>query len=218
MIDTPKYTAAPDQGLVFLRSEGDAYYERNAAANADYDPRSDVVAKAIEGVGFPLRADRPRAILDLGCSSGERLSHLRVKYRASGWGFDASNRAIREAAERDPLANWITKDWTATPDPEVDDFDIVISSYVWHWVDRRYLLRAMAAVQHYTAVGGFLILNDWVMTDDVPYAHAPGVVTYKRDYPRMFLATGCFKERYRLSYTYKDTVEPAACVVLERVV
>lgn len=204
------------QAEVFLAGEADAYYQRNAAHNAAYDPAGDIVAQVIDLAGWKPRD--PEAILDLGCSSGERLSYLGKRYKTNRWGMDASGAAISAASERDPQGCWLVRDWTAeTPDPEVDDFGLVITSYVWHWVDRSKLLRAMAAVHHYLAPGGLLVINDWVETRDVPYHHRPGVMTYKRDYPAMFLATGLYRERCRLAYTYRDSQERCACVALERI-
>lgn len=198
------------QAQVFLDGEADAYHQRNLAHYAAYSIEDDVVAQQIE------RSDLlPRSIVDLGCCRGERLSALCAKYAASGTGADASAAAIAAATQRDAQVRWMVADWT---DLLLPGTDLIITSYVWHWVDRAKLLRAMANVHDSLAVGGHLIINDWWMPAvDVPYKHAPGVMTYKRTYDAMFLTTGLYRWRSRLRGFYKDTDEPTACTVLQRV-
>ncbi len=197
------------QAKVFLQGEADAYHRRNRVAYEAYSFKDDIVAQMI------MRHELlPSSIVDLGCASGERLSALCAKFAAHGVGIDASVDAIAHA-KADKRVDWLVADWTTTISPLSD---LIVTSYVWHWVDRMHLLRAMCNVHESLNVGGHLIINDfWTYMLDVPYKHAAGVTTYKRMYDEMFLSTGLYEMRERRKYPYKDSQETAACSLLRRI-
>ncbi len=198
-----------NQNDIFTAGEADAYTARNAKHNAKYRIDDDIVAQCIDD-----HVPNPRRILDLGCSSGERLSALSDRHGAFGVGVDASKKAIDAAMARDRRSFWFVGDWT---DPDFEGYDLVITSYVWHWVDRALLTRALLAVDKAVATGGYLIINDFYSIADVPYAHAEGVMTYKRHYPEMFLATGLYEQVLFRPYLYsKESSDPCVCAVLRK--
>lgn len=198
------------QSRIFVEGlEGDAYFRRNASHNAAYRIEDDVVAQTIEAAGI-----EPKSILDLGCSSGERLSALCLLFDAQGMGVDASAEAIRAAGNRDRAVEWEVGDWTQHRSGE---YDLVVLSYVLHWIGRPQLLRAMAAAHEATRLGGHLAVNDFSRNDDVVYKHAPGVMTHKRVHDAMFSATGLFVPVRQKFYPYPGTNEACCCSVLRRV-
>jgi trans-aconitate methyltransferase len=207
------------QNALFLSSEADRYFRRNATHNAAYDVHQDRLATMIAALPWD---EAPASIADLGCSSGERLSALCGRYGiqgANGMGIDASEAAIEAARERDPDLFWCHADWTVRQEVEVG-YDAVITSFAWHWIDRKALLDAMATAHRHVNPGGYLIINDFDSTADVPYAHREGVMTYKRSYPRMFLATGLYEIASFDRYDYPGTIgftDPCSCVALRRV-
>lgn len=202
------------QTEIFIQSEADAYYERNVGAYDTYNINHDIVAKAIK---WSARTP-PRSIADLGCASGERLSALVDRYMCIGSGIDASSKAIQKAKDREQWkvgsVSWHAMDWTR---PVFADFDVVITSYVWHWVGREVLMRAMWATDSAVANGGLLVINDFYPDAplDVPYKHAPGITTYKRRYPDMFLATGLYEKVIHVPHDHHGG-EPEACTVLRK--
>ncbi len=207
-----------NQNALFIASEADAYFRRNASANAAYDIHDDRVARTIS----QLQRDSdlmPASIADFGCSSGERLSALCARYGiqgANGLGIDASEAAIEAAKERDPDLFWCHADWTARQFVDIG-YDVVITSFAWHWIDRHMLLDAMCMAHHHVNTGGILIINDFASVADVPYKHVPGVLTHKRDYPAMFLATGLYEVASFERYAYPGTEageDPCSCVAL----
>lgn len=198
-----------NQNNAFLEGEADRYYQRNAEANARYSVHEDVVAQMILEAGIC-----PVSIADMGCSSGERLSALCRRYAAHGLGVDASSDAIDSARARDAYVDWHVADWAAYDDPT--SFDVIITSYVWHWVDRDDLLAAMARTDRLLVPGGYLVINDFGTVADVPYKHSPGLMTYKRHYPSMFLATGLYELEDSRRYPYQGVGEPCECALLRR--
>lgn len=209
------------QATTFAGGEGDAWYTRNRSHLAAYDVAADPVARAIAAAGL-----KPRSILDLGCSSGTRLAALCRHYAASGSGVEPSAAAIGEARARDPHLTWHVGTLDAHP-PLHATFDVVIVSFVLHWVDRRRLLASLAAVDACVADNGCLVISDFLPEHPLrrEYHHlaGQGVFTYKNDYPAMLLSTGLYRPLLRQSLDYPGfaaavpgSVDRAQVAVLER--
>lgn len=209
------------QNTIFLNGEADAYHQRNASHNASYDIEEDRVASMLHGLPLGTVA-MPSSIADLGCSSGERLSALCARYGIAGpngMGIDASETAIEVARKRDPDLLWASCDWTSRQFVD-EGFDVVILSYAMHWIDRHMLMDALCMAHYYVNLGGVLLINDFVSHQDVPYRHRDGVMTYKRNYPAMFLGTGLYETIASERYDYPGTAvgeDPCTCVALRRV-
>ena len=60
------------QKEIFLKTEGDKWYQRNLKALDERDYNLDVVANYVRNI-FPNHNCR---ILEIGCSSGQRLKYL----------------------------------------------------------------------------------------------------------------------------------------------
>lgn len=196
---------------IFADGEADAYTKRNAAHNAQYRIEDDVVAQSIEACDI-----KPRSIFDLGCSTGERLEALASRYEASfAHGLDSSRDAINAAIDRrHPRIGWWHDDFPRWM--EGHSYDLVIASYVLHWVDRSLLMETLACLDECVAPGGHLLINDFDSIADVPYAHTPGITTFKRHYARMFTSTGLYDVAWHKPYGYKGSDEPCACTVLRK--
>ncbi len=210
-----------NQATTFAAGEGDAWYTRNRSHLAAYDLAQDPVARALVAAGL-----QPRTILDLGCSSGTRLATLCRHYGAAGTGVEPSAAAISEARARDPQLTWHVGTLDAHP-PLAGTFDVVIVSFVLHWVDRRRLLSSLAAVDAGVAEGGCLVISDFLPEHPLrrEYHHlaGQGVFTYKNDYPAMFLSTGLYRPLLRQTLDYPGftpavpgTADRAQVAVLER--
>lgn len=210
-----------DQTQTFAGGEGDAWFARNQSHLEAYDLEHDPVACAIHAAGIA-----PKRILDLGCSSGTRLSALCRRHAAHGTGIEPSVSAVALAQARDPRLTWHVGTLDAHPTlPE--RFDLVIVSFVLHWIDRRRLLASLAALDAAVAEGGCVVIADFF--PDFPqrreYHHLAGqeVFTYKNDYPAMLIATGLYRPLVRQTLRYPDyrpaqpgTVDCCQVAVLER--
>ena len=190
----------PIQATTFADGEGDAWYTRNRAHLAAYDMTNDPVARAITAAGL-----KPRSILDLGCSSGTRLTALCRHHRAQGTGVEPSAAAIEEARTRDPHVTWQVGTLDAHP-PLQGPFDLVVVSFVLHWIDRRRLLTSLAALDAEVADGGCVVISDFYPEHPLrrEYHHltGQGVFTYKNDYPAMLLSTGLYRPLLRQTLDY----------------
>lgn len=210
------------QANTFADGEGDAWYTRNRAHLAAYDLANDPVARAISFANV-----KPRSILDLGCSSGTRLAALCRLYTAHGTGVEPSAAAIDEARARDPHLTWQVGTLDAHP-PLHGPFDLVVVSFVLHWIDRRRLLTSLAALDAQVADGGCVVISDFYPEHPLrrEYHHlaGQGVFTYKNDYPAMLLSTGLYRPLLRQTLDYPSfsaaqvgTADRAQVAVLERI-
>src|SRR5262249_37624243 len=159
----------------------DAWFERNQKSLVVCD--DDWLLRTI--LSQPITSKK---ILDIGCSSGHRLARL-AKEGARCSGIDPSQKAIAAGVERHPNLD-LRRGVAHSLDFEDEAFDIVYLAFVFHWVDRAYLLRAVAEIDRVLQPGGRLIISDFC--PDRPrkniYHHRTDVqlFTYKQQYWDIF--------------------------------
>lgn len=179
---------------VFVRSEGDAYYRRNAArdtgpARLDDDPP----LRVLRGLSI-----HPQRVLEIGSADGWRLSLLADAARpALAAGADPSHEALRVGARRDPRIRLARATADALPYAD-QSFDLVILGFFLYVADRSDLFRIAAESDRVLAEGGHLMLYDFhgERPTQVHYQHAVGCHTYKMDYRRMFLWNPAYRCLY----------------------
>lgn len=218
-------TSPLQQDEVFRSGEGDAWFRRNAAsldAHAGHDWILATLA-CLEG------RERIRSACEVGCASAWRLARLPeaipgITRRA---GFDLSEDAVRHGRARDPALD--LRFGAASEPPFDEQFDLVIVSFVLHWIDRSLLTKSLAAIDGLVAPGGFLAVADFL--PDTPcrrrYHHRDDVAlyTYKQDYAAAFTASNLYREVSRVTFHHGDTQghlqaaddgDRAACVLLHK--
>jgi ubiquinone/menaquinone biosynthesis C-methylase UbiE len=168
------------QKSVFLNGEGDRYLRRNLSA---------LEQGAIpDGVRLFSRYIRPGGrVLEIGCATGVRLAQLRSLSPCETWGIDPSAEATAIGNDAYPGVRLSTG--TADQLPYADEFfDLVIFGFCLYLVDRSLLTRTMAEADRVLRSGGFLGITDFDVKAPVkrPYAHVPGVWSYKLDYGSLF--------------------------------
>jgi SAM-dependent methyltransferase len=206
-----------NNGVFIWGGEADAYYERNAAALAAYDPETDPVYQLMESA----RLDDVRTILDMGCASGERLSALTKRLNCDGIGIDMSRDAIATARHRDPDTRWMIEPVEGSE--QFADVDVIIASMVLHWLRRDALLHVVHRIDFLLqqSLGEkYLVINDFYPERPVTnlYHHRPKerVYTFKRRYADIFLETGLYSVLAHREYPYHGTTEKAAVSILRR--
>jgi ubiquinone/menaquinone biosynthesis C-methylase UbiE len=169
---------------VFLESEGDAWYARNASVahpRAGADP--DVLLAEILGLRpAPSRAAR---VLEIGCGEGARLASLKERLGCECYGIEPSARAVAAASARGVRAEQGTADRLPYGDRS---FEIVIFGFCLYLCDREDLFRIASEADRVLRSPGWLLIQDFY--SPVPtkreYRHRAGVFSYKMDYRQLF--------------------------------
>lgn len=203
-------TQPPDQTEIFSRDEGDHWFARNRRALGAAPDDHVTTAARRWSERNPIRS-----VCELGCANGWRLAALRealpdVERLA---GCDVGGTAIA-----DGLRRWTGLELTvgSLDQPNVQgQFDLVIVSFVFHWVARERLARSVAGVDALVRHGGALILADFL--PDRPCARAyhhradVEILTYKQDYARCFTGLGIYEEVERTVFAHSgsgDSIDP----------
>lgn len=177
------------QDEIFAAFEGDRWFDRNHTALHQYNPDTDVPFRLID-----LYHLRPKHVLEIGAANGFRVATIATRYGASGVAVEPSAAARRDGASQFPHIQFVSGEVHAVPLRE--SFDLIIVNFVLHWVDRVRLLQSVAEIDRLLANGGFLILGDFLPTNQtkVPYHHLTEhfVSTYKQNYAAPFLASGLY--------------------------
>jgi SAM-dependent methyltransferase len=214
---------APDQTDVFSADEGDNWFRRNRAA-------FDGAHEHDHAINLLLRLNERKAVrsvCELGCSNGWRLAAIadllpRIERLA---GSDLSRAAIEDGRRRWPQLELAIG---SLDDPAVHgSFDVVIVSFVFHWVARERLAASVSAVDGLVRDGGALIIADFLPDRPCarPYHHRSDVelFTYKQDYSRCFIGLGVYAELEREVFAHSgqssgdiDPQDRAVCALLRK--
>jgi ubiquinone/menaquinone biosynthesis C-methylase UbiE len=170
------------QKNVFLKSEGDAWFDRNRADDAkraqkiEHDP----VLRTLREIEIS-----PSAVLEVGCSDGWRLEAMKAFWpKAKLFGVDPSAQAVKEAPPGLKIKQGSAEDLNYGENA----FDVVIFGFCLYLCDREDLFRIAAEADRVLKDGGCVVTYDFY--SEAPYRniykHAEGVYSYKMDYARMF--------------------------------
>jgi SAM-dependent methyltransferase len=212
----------PDQTQIFSKDEGDNWFARNQPAlNKAQDDRA--VAMAVRWAG----QTRVRSVCELGCSNGWRLAALRdaIPELQRCAGADVSEVAISAGRDRWPALELTVG---SLDRPRINgSFDLVIVSFVFHWVSRERLAASVSSVDRLVRDNGALIVTDFL--PDRPHArryhHRDDVeiYTYKQDYSACFTGLGTYEELDAQVFGHSgasakaiDPNDRASCVLLRK--
>lgn len=215
-----------------LHQEGNSYFERNLK-NGKIDVSigcqlfGDFLNDAAESI-------TDKKVLEVGYCYGYNLMWLCEKYGLGGYGIEPSKEAVSYGKKilADENNTRITlKQGTADTLPFSDEyFDIVLMGFCVFWVDRKYLLRAVAEADRVLKTGGLLVT--WDFDTKIPYRrkniHNDHVPTYKYDLAKLYCENPQYsliekrsfshngkgfhkdiQERCALNILYKEEVEKA---------
>jgi SAM-dependent methyltransferase len=163
----------------FLDQEGDRWFDRNRAGlrSAAADPVLAVLSEL----------PPPRRLLEIGCADGWRLDHLRQRTGAECFGIEPSAVAVGEGTRVFPGLS--LSQGTADRLPFGDgNFDVVVFGFCLYLCDPSDHFRIAAEADRVLADGGWLLVYDFHPPGAWrnPYAHRPGLHSYKMDFSRMF--------------------------------
>lgn len=221
-----------NQDGFFATGEGNAWYSRNAEAIQHKSEKFDWPLHLIRKI-----SDRReiRSVVELGCSNGWRLEQVRklVAPDCVLYGTDISEQAIEAGRKLYPWANLSVSSLATTNLNR--QFDLVIVSFVLHWVARETFFQSLYAIDRHVQSGGtgevgYLVIADFL--PDFPqkrqYAHRQDVemFTYKQDYAKIFTSLNQYKEVARCLYNHDteqtgevscvESTSQAACSLLKK--
>lgn len=185
-----KPTQSRTQETVFLGGEGDAWFKRNegALSNKTAFPEFD------ELLGWLNALERKTGhMLEVGCSNGSKLDFLSKSLSLKGHGIEPSEKAVDSGRATFPELELNVGTASALPF-EAAFFDYVHFGFSLYLVDRSKLFTALSEADRVLRPGGFLSVLDFHprFAHQTPYAHAPGLSSYKQRYYEPFLATGAY--------------------------
>jgi SAM-dependent methyltransferase len=193
-----------DQKAVFLKGEGDAWFDRNcgaARARREEPEAGDGVLAAFDVV----ETGSCRRVLEVGCANGWRLSILHGRCGCECFGIDPSKAAIAQGKER--YGDIDLAVGTADDLPFEDGFfDVVILGFCLYLCDRQDLFKIAWQVDRVLGESGRVYIFDF----DPPfayknrYAHFPGLYSYKMPYADMFLWNPAYGRIYHRSQSHHD--------------
>lgn len=202
------------QDRVFSDSEGDRWFARNRRALNAFDASADLPLKLIRLYGLT-----PERVLEIGAANGFRLAAIHQCTGAEAVAVEPSAQAVLNGKASFPFITFIRG--TASAVPLRESFDLVIVNFVFHWIDRQSLLRAVAEVDRLVRDGGYLLIGDFYPANQlqVRYHHLESeeVYTYKQNYAATFLASGLYHPVSFLTAHHATTVLQARVAENERI-
>jgi SAM-dependent methyltransferase len=191
-------TSSINQEDVFLDSEADAWFSRNAESAIEPAAPDQRVLTALRQVDLPSVG----MLLDVGGASGKiaeafRLQHPSWQCRV----VEPSAEAIAAGTKAFPSLEFSQGSIAQSQGMPWTEQDVVIVSGVFCWVDRRLMSRAVCNVDMAVKPGGKLLISDFdpPFLRANPYKHHPGLYTYKQDYAEIFRQLGTYQMLYRVS-------------------
>ena len=190
-----------NQDNIFLKGEGDAWYNRN----------KDAIIKQLEDDDIPRLLSEskiiPTRILDVGCADGDRLEVMRNQFDCECYGIDPSLDAIEAGRCTYPKLSLSRSNIAEMKFPR-QFFDLVTARFVFHWIDRNTLFESCEKIDACLKWGGYLAISDFFKEDFVKrrYHHTnDGMFTYKQFYPGIFIVTGNYEVITTLILPYDKT-------------
>jgi ubiquinone/menaquinone biosynthesis C-methylase UbiE len=187
-----------------FKEEGNEWFKRNKEAINNH-PRNRIT-DYVNQVGL-----KPKKILDIGCSNGYLLNALTKITGAEGHGIEPGKNAIKDGETEFP--NLKFKEGFSHDLSEYQDnsFDLVVTSFILHWVDRSKLLQTVAEIDRVLSEKGHLIIQDFDPTYPcrTKYHHLPTeeVYTYKQQYWNIFTSSFLYNEIFLQEFLHDKNDE-----------
>ena len=167
------------QKKIFEKSEANAWYKRNKKANPEIN------SKIWQFYGNFIHGN----VLEIGCSTGKSLNYFKENYDCECFGIDPSKSAIKDG--KNLFKNISLCVGTSDILPYNDNFfDVVIFGFCLYLIDRTLLTKTIAEADRVLKDGGFICITDFdtKIPKQRPYRHFEGIMSYKMDYSKLFLA------------------------------
>lgn len=198
----------------FDHADADAWFHRNAAALTPEHP--DYIAPVLERLG--LLQDHGLHVMEVGAANGWRLAALAARYPTNRYtAVELSAEAAAAGAAQFGAVSFLTGAAHQVPAGPAS-VDVLILSFVLHWVARAELLAVAAETDRLLKPGGHLVIADFwpERPTKTPYHHHPGLWTYKLDHRQVWLAGAGYEEVVTEPFSYVGTIERCMTGVLRK--
>lgn len=208
-----------DQKNVFMDSEGDRWFERNAKALHQKTPDNDKIVALLKRMDA-----RPQNVLEIGCSNGWRLALIEETFHSKCFGVEPSQSAINEGKTSHPTLS-LTQGTADTLPYEKAQFDAVICGFCLYLCDRSDLFKIASEIDRVLDEKGLLIIYDFYSS--IPYRNrythsALDIYSYKMDYEKMFTWSPTYRVVEKKIFDHSGTTpncnpdEAVSVVILQK--
>ena len=169
------------QSDIILKTEGDAWYQRNKASLGN----DDKVIPLLNELNI-----RPTSVMEVGCCTGWRLERMREEYGCDVYGVEPSMEAS-VIARRNGINVWR---YTADKLPYglTKGVDMLIFGFCLYLADPEDLARIVAEADRVLDTEGHLVIHDFLPEPGV-YAvrnvHDKRLLCYHFDFAKLWLAS-----------------------------
>ncbi len=186
----------------FSKGEADNWFQRNikTLCSGEDDKVSELLRDWLEPFGENIET-----IVEVGCGSAHRLSHLSNQLNARGYGVEPSNKAVEYASNTFP--DLTIKAGYGDDVPFEDKyFDLVHLGFFLYLVDRDKYLKCISEADRLLKFGGFLSIIDF----ETPYpysneySHQKGVFSHKTDNAKVFVGTGFYSIVNKFQFSHSN--------------
>jgi ubiquinone/menaquinone biosynthesis C-methylase UbiE len=193
-----------NQKNAFLNYEANEWFNRNKETLKNYDGSNDLVVDLLEKYNTNFKN-----VLEIGCSFGYRLNHLKKKYnQCSVFGIDPSSQAIEFGKKEYPNINLHEGTADKMNNYKTNFFDVVIVGFVFYVLDRDDLLKVVSEIDRVLNNGGTLIIVDFfaLKPHKNPYEHIKNFNAYsfKQSYEEVFLASKIYSLFDKITVNHQD--------------
>jgi len=195
--------AGLSQGEVFLRGEGDRWFERNRinlTSSASLDTEMTFLIETLKPFSESINS-----ILEVGCADGVKLRKLCKELNATGCGIDPSAKAIG-LGQSNHIDNVISLSVGLAHNLPYDSssFDLVHFGFCLYLIDRENIKAALNEAHRVLKPGGFMVITDFdpAISHARPYHHYNGLFSYKTDYAAALVSPGFYHLAYKHSYSH----------------
>lgn len=197
-----------NQNSVFKEGEADSWYSRNKVILDGIRSTQKKVPFDVEHISKNLDPFKSEInhILEIGCSSGNKLESLCQRLDAAGHGIEPSALAVEEGNSRMTGSHIQLVCGTADELPfESSSFDLVYFGFCLYLVDRKTLLKSLSEADRVLKAGGFLAITDFDpgLMYKRPYVHQEGLFSYKQDYSRFYMESGLYYLVSKTSFSHR---------------
>lgn len=189
------------QREVFLKTEGDKWFERNERA---MEKEANCICF------FSKYITKGAKVLEIGCANGRNLYAIKKRIDCVCYGVDPSSKAINDGIEKYSGLNLSVSTSDNLPFDD-SSFDFVYFGFCMYLIDRTLLTKTIYEADRVLKNKGYIGITDF--DNKIPikrqYKHVEGLYSYKMDYPSLFCAFPHFTlvDKYPYSHNSECFVE-----------